>query len=107
MVPLIAQIAAIEEAFYNFDENNDGLITSTEFRKILDRLGEKERNSDVNVILHALHLGGPGPRRCMLQMVFQIGVLRLRESGSLTPFFYLRNRNHSPKIRVICNIRGS
>ena len=35
------QIAAIEEAFYNFDENNDGLITSTEFRKILDRLGEK------------------------------------------------------------------
>ena len=40
------QIAAIEEAFYNFDENNDGLITSTEFRKILDRLGEKgERQS--------------------------------------------------------------
>ena len=57
MVPLIAQIAAIEEAFYNFDENNDGLITSTEFRKILDRLGEKERNSDVNVILHASFRG--------------------------------------------------
>ena len=45
------QIAAIEEAFYCFDVNNDGFISVKEFKKVLKSLGETATDKEIQARL--------------------------------------------------------